>query len=129
MTEPEPLEPAVSSFLDEHVFSVAQLELLLLVREAGGEPRGVEALARDMYLPASSIVPWLDALTRRGLLRREGDGYAFAPADEDLRETMTQVADAYARRRVTVTRHVYRSKEDPAQRFSDAFRWRKDPER
>lgn len=129
MTEPEPLAAAVSSFLDEHVSSVAQLELLLLVREAGGEARSVEVLARDMYLPAGPIVPWLDALVGRGLLRRDPDGYAFAPADDQLRDTMTQVAEAYARRRVSVTRHVYRAKEDPAQRFSDAFRWRKDPER
>lgn len=126
MTGPEPLPPAVVAFLDEQIFSVAQLEVLLLVRAAAGETVGVDDVARESYLPAKSIQPWLDALVGRGLLEAVGGGYRFAPAEASLRETLDQVADCYARRRVTLTRHVYTSKEDPAQRFSDAFLFRRD---
>ena len=129
MTTPEPLPARVTAFLDEQVFSVAQLEVLLLVREAEGEVRTAEELARQSYLPTRSIVPWLDALVGRGLLEAAEGGYRFRPPDEDLAETLRQVAECYARRRVTVTRHVYTSKEDPAQRFSDAFRFRRDRDR
>lgn len=126
MTGPDPLPPDVVAFLDEQIFSVAQLEVLLLVRAADGATVRLDALARESYLPAKSIQPWLDALVGRGLLHSADDGYRFAPADGSLRATLDQVADCYARRRVTLTRHVYTSKEDPAQRFSDAFRFRKD---
>lgn len=126
MTGPDRLPPDVVAFLDEQIFSVAQLEVLLLVRAAHGEAVSLEGLARESYLPAKSIQPWLDALVGRGLLLSVDDGYRFAPTDGSLRETLDQVADCYARRRVTLTRHVYTSKEDPAQRFSDAFLFRKD---
>lgn len=126
MTGPDPLPPDVVAFLDEQIFSVAQLEVLLLVRAARGDVVSLEGIARESYLPAKSIQPWLDALVGRGLLESADEGYRFAPADDALRGTLDQVADCYARRRVTLTRHVYTSKEDPAQRFSDAFRFRKD---
>lgn len=126
MTGPDPLPPDVVAFLDEQIFSVAQLEVLLLVRAADGEAVSLEGLARESYLPAKSIQPWLDALVGRGLLLSVDEGYRFAPTDGSLRATLDQVADCYARRRVTLTRHVYTSKEDPAQRFSDAFLFRKD---
>ena len=126
MTGPDPLPPTVVAFLDEQIFSVAQLEVLLLVRAADGESISLDDVARESYLPAKSIQPWLDALVGRGLLESVDGAYRFAPAEESLRETLDQVADCYARRRVTLTRHVYTSKEDPAQRFSDAFLFRKD---
>ena len=126
MTAPEPLPAAVIAFLDEQIFSVAQLEVLLLVRDAGGDVRSADDLARESYLPSRSITPWLDALVGRRLLEAVDGGYRYAPADESLRAALDEVADCYARRRVSVTRHVYTSKEDPAQRFADAFRFRKD---
>lgn len=126
MTSPEPLPPAVRAFLDAQIFSVAQLEVLLLVHAAHGGARTLDELARESYLPAGSIRPWLDALVGRGLLEETDDGYRFSPRDETLREDLAQVADCYARRRVSVTRHVYATKEDPAQRFADAFRFRKE---
>lgn len=126
MTSPDPLPTVVTDFLDAHVFSVAQLEVLLLVREAEGEVRTPQQLAALSYLPEASIVPWLDALVGRGLLQASEGGFRVPPPDDPLTAVLAQVADCYARRRVTVTRHVYTSKEDPVRRFSDAFLFRKD---
>lgn len=126
MTSPAPLPSEVVAFLDEYIFTVAQLEVLLLVHEAGGVVRTAVDLARESYLPEPSITPWLDALVGRGILEAAEDGYRFAPPDERLRHSLAAVAECYARRRVSVTRHVYSSKEDPVARFADAFRFRKD---
>lgn len=129
VTSPEPLPPAVTAFLDEHIFSVAQLEVLLLLHEAGGGVMTARQLAELSYLPVGSILPWLEALTARGLLEAGEGGYRCVPREPDLAEALSQVADCYARRRVTLTRHVYTSKEDPISRFSDAFLFRKDRDR
>lgn len=126
MTSPAPLPADVVAFLDAQIFSVAQLEVLLLVHEADGASLTVEELATLSYLPARSILPWLDALAARGILDATADGFRFSPVDDGLRNSVTAVADCYARRRVSVTRHVHASKEDPVQRFADAFRFRKD---
>ncbi len=126
MTGAEQLPAVVTRFLDDQIFSVAQLEVLLLVHGAGGEVRSAEDLARESYLPVRSITPWLDALVGRQLLQAVADGYRFAPPDDGIRQVLDEVAACYARRRVSVTRHVYASKADPAQRFADAFRFRKE---
>ena len=125
MTEPPPLPSSVTAFLDAEVFSIPQLEVLLLVH--GSEnPRTLEQVAQDFYLPAGVIGPWLDDLVARGLLRSTDGGYA-ALADEASRSSeIDEVAECYAKRRVTVARHVYASNQDPVRRFADAFRLRKD---
>ena len=127
MTGADDLPRVVTDFLDEQIFSVAQLEVLLLVHAAGGAVRSAEQLARESYLPVRSITPWLDALVGRRLLEAVEGGYRLTPSeDDDVRHVLDEVAACYAKRRVSVTRHVYASKEDPAQRFADAFRFRKE---
>lgn len=125
MTGPPPLPSSVTAFLDAEVFSVPQLEVLLLVHEADA-PRTVEEVAGDFYLPASVIAPWLVDLAARGLLRAIDGRYASVPEEDARWSAITEVAECYAKRRVTVTRHVYASNEDPVRRFADAFRLRKD---
>ena len=126
MKEPAPLPEAVVRFLRAEIFSVPQLEVLLLVHGSAGAPRTAGDLAQEFYLPASAFEPWLAAFVARGLLTSDDRGYAALPPDAPHAALLTEVADSYARRRVTVTRQVYATKEDPASRFADAFRLRKD---
>lgn len=124
------LPPEVLQFLDEHIFSVTQLEVLLLVREAGAEPRTAAELGRLAYLSESAVTPWLEAFVERGLVERdESGGYRAAPLDDGGNAVLEAVSDCYMRRRVTLSRHVYAAREDPARRFADAFRFRKDKDR
>ena len=120
----------VLAFLDEHIFSVTQLEVLLLAREATPEGYTAEQLSRLARVPERSLTPWLDAFVERALLTRGGDG-RYRPADlaPERAATLAAVADCFARRRVTLSRHVYASGEDPAHRFADAFRFRKDKDK
>lgn len=121
------LPPDVVAFLDAHIFSVTQLEVLLLAREAVAGGCTAAELSRAARIPERSLTPWLDAFVQRGLLARTADGrYGPASLEAEPAATMDAVADAFARRRVTLSRHVYASREDPAQRFADAFRFRKD---
>ena len=122
------LPAEVVAFLDEHIFSLSQLEVLLLVREVAPQSRTAAQLSAVAHLPERSITPWLDAFADRGLLTRDPrGGYCAANADAATREVLDAVADCYLRRRVSLSRHVYASREDPARRFADAFRFRKDP--
>lgn len=120
------LPPLVQAFLDEHIFSASQLEVLLLLREDGGRPASLDEVSRRTALPQSSMGPWLDAFVSRGLLTREGDMYRFAPVDGQMEEVVAEVADVYRRRRTTVSRYIYARTQDPLVRFADAFRLRRD---
>ena len=121
------LAPEVLEFLDTHVFSVTQLEVFLLAREAVGNGVTAGDLSRTTRVPERSLTPWLDAFVDRGLLVRDAHGlYGPAPLGGDLLRTVEAVSEAFTRRRVTLSRHVYGSRQDPAQRFADAFRFRRD---
>jgi hypothetical protein len=120
------LPPGVRGFLDEHIFSASQLEVLLLLHAADGRPLTLDEVSRDVRLPVSSIGPWLDAFVYRRLLERDGDGYCFRPDDAQTRAAVDEVAEVYARRRTTVGRYLYARGQDPLTRFADAFRFRRD---
>jgi DNA-binding transcriptional ArsR family regulator len=121
------LPPEVVAFLDQHIFSVTQLEVLLLVQELAPQPCTAAQLSRDAHMPERSLTPWLDAFVDRGLLDRDrSGGYRPAVLEPRAQAVLEAVADCYVRRRVSLSRHVYASNEDPARRFADAFRFRKD---
>ena len=123
---PDGLPPEVVAFLDAHIFSVTQLEVLLLAREAVGDGYTASELSRTASVPERSLTPWLDGFVDRGLLTRSADGrYLPVPLDPAPAAVLDAVADCFSRRRVTLSRHVYASG-DPARRFADAFRFRKD---
>ena len=120
------LPATVRAFLDEHIFSASQLEVLLLLRATPTTELTLDELARRTALPQSSLGPWLDAFVSRGLLRRSGEAYQYVPASRTLAAVVDDVADVYARRKTTVTRYIYASTSDPLVRFADAFRFRRD---
>ena len=121
------LAPEVLAFLDAHIFSVTQLEVLLLTREADGDGVTAGDLSRTTRVPERSLTPWLDVFVDRGLLVRDENGlYGPATLGDELQRTVGAVSEAFTRRRVTLSRHVYGSRQDPAQRFADAFRFRRD---
>lgn len=120
------LPATVRAFLDEHIFSASQLEVLLMLRTAPQEAVTLPELARRTALPSSSLGPWLDAFVSRGLLRRDDEAYWYAPSSRTVAAVLDEVADAWARRATTVTLYIYATAEDPLVRFADAFRFRRD---
>lgn len=122
------LPATVRGFLDQHIFSASQLEVLLLLHERTGQALTAGDVSRELRLPVSALTPWLEAFAARGLLEVEDSGaFCFRPADDDVRDAVGQVAQAYARRRTTVSRYLYARGQDPLTRFADAFRLRRDP--
>lgn len=123
----EQLPTTVRAFLDEHIFSASQLEVLLALHAEPGRRHTLADVGQRMRLPSSSIGPWLDAFVYRRLLERDGDSYLWQPADPRAVAQLDEVADLYARRRTTVSRYLYARGQDPLTRFADAFRFRRDP--
>jgi hypothetical protein len=119
----------VKSFLDEHVTSVMQLEVLLMLRETGvvSTPSDV---SRRVGGSVDAAIACLTALDRSGLVDRLADEaelrYRYGPSTPKLAKTVDDVADSYARRKVAVITHIYSEPDDPLRSFSDAFRLRKE---
>lgn len=119
-------------FLASAIGSVPHLEALLLIREASAPGLRVwstAAVAARLYLPESQVHAILGELSENGLLSQTSESparYGYAPRTPELENVVTQLAAAYRSHLIEVTEFIHSKSGRKAQRFADAFRWRKD---
>ncbi|HEX8916427.1 MAG TPA: hypothetical protein VF796_29010 [Humisphaera sp.] len=127
------MTPRARAFIAEHVESVMQLELLLLLSADPSRGRTVPELAGEMRVDPGWVEVQLRSMAARRLLSAEPAGataaaaYRFAPQTDDLRRAVAEVAAAYADRRVTVISLIFAKPIDSLRSFADAFRIRREP--
>lgn len=110
------LPAAVERLLREHASSVAKVELLLVLREAGTRPLEVGSVAADVGCPDSWAAKELERWRRCGVAQRDADGrYAYRPGSEEMRAAVEALARLWYRDRRTVTRWLFarRSRRTP----------------
>ena len=122
---PGGLSEPVRAFITQHVASVLELDVLLAVRSAD-RPIAAADLARELRLNDAACAAALGKFEAAGLVRRSDDGFSFAPADARSRADVDAVAEAYATRRVSVVRFIFRRPSRSVSAFADAFKLRKD---
>jgi hypothetical protein len=123
------LPEAVRRFIVDHIDSVEQLEILLLLYQQQGRTWSAEAVARELRIAAISAGERLEDLVRTGLLAREdGDPveYRYTPGNSTLDAAVGGLATAYSERRVTVINLIFSKPVDRIRTFADAFRLRRD---
>ncbi|MBA3892233.1 MAG: hypothetical protein H0X69_00860 [Gemmatimonadales bacterium] len=119
----------VRTFLHQHVDSVEQLEVLLLLWRAPERGWTSEEVATAVYSHPSSVVRRLAMLLGQGLLReREPGCYQYAPRTADLHDTVTRLDHTYRERRVAVVTLIASKPIENVRAFSDAFRIRRKKE-
>jgi DNA-binding IclR family transcriptional regulator len=124
------LPDAVVGFVHEHVASIGQLEILLLLRRRGGELLEPAAVARELAMDAGWVERELAQLASQGLIENAGNGipaWRWAPRTPALEAAAAAVADAYVTHRVAVVTLVVERPNQRLRVFADAFRVRKDP--
>lgn len=112
----------VSRFLTAEIESVAQLEVLLLLRAAADKEWKVEEVARALVMQTSAVAAWLDKMAARRLLRHAGQTYRYAPPSAEVERTIDRLAESYATYRLAVIRVIFPPSGEGATRFSEAFR-------
>ena len=126
------IPPEVRRFLDQHIRSVAQLELLLLLRTTPQQYWTPDDAAREMRLDSTWAQRELLNLCERGLLEKASEDpvrYRYLPRSSELERAVTEVAQAYLLHRVTLVEEIYRQPSEHIRAFADAFRLRKEPGR
>lgn len=80
-------------FIRADIHSVLQLEVLLLLRQRGGDWSVVE-MAKELRITPQAVEGHARSLREHGLLSHaaQGDRYAFAPQDERLRSLVDELA-------------------------------------
>jgi hypothetical protein len=122
------LPPTVVRFLDDHVASVAQLEVLLFLRAQGSSRLTALAVGRELRIDENWAAEELHALAVRGLLVEHPGTpltYEYAPGPE-LGTALDTLVEVYGERRVSVISRILAKPNDMVRVFADAFRLRKD---
>jgi hypothetical protein len=123
------LPEEVRRLIVDHIESVEQLEILLLLYQQRGRTWTAEEVARELRVAASSAGERLEELQRDALLSRvEGEPmrYRYDPASSKLDGVVGGLATAYSERRVTVINLIFSKPVDKIRTFADAFRLRRD---
>ena len=122
----------VSAFLADHIDSVLELEVLLLLRAEAGRAWTAADLASQLKIDAAFAAAQLDKFYDRKLLTGEartdqpGAAYRYAPASAELDATVASVAAAYASHRVSIIGLIFSKPTSNLKTFADAFRIRRD---
>jgi hypothetical protein len=124
----EGISEVVQRFIHEHIASVAQLEILLLLHTNPNQAWTPVAVARELRIEPAGAQLQLNALVASGLIKFDPpESYQFASRSPELEAATVAVAQAYLVRRVTVIGLIFSKPSDKIRAFSDAFKLRKDP--
>jgi hypothetical protein len=117
----------VRRFIASHIVSVAQLEVLLLLRAAADKEWTASEVARALVTQPEAAAGWLDDLAGRGLANENGGRYAYGPPDREVERTVDALAESYAKYRVAVIGLIFGRPSEGVTRLADAFRIRRRP--
>lgn len=123
----------VRELLLEHVDTVAQLEILLLLHDSRPEVWPADRVAQRLALDPRSAAARLADLADRGFFSTALDGdvqtWTYAPTSPAMDAVVQRLGRAYKERRVAVISLIFSRPPDPLRHFSDAFKLRKSKDR
>lgn len=121
----QPLPAELQEFLAKHIDSIAQLEALLLLRDAPDVAWDVQATARRLYIDDQQASHVLAHLCAEGLVESEAGTFRFRPRSDEL-SRLAGLLDEYYRRYLVPITNLIHAKPRRIQQFADAFKLKKD---
>lgn len=125
---PDEISREVDQFIRDHISSVEQLEVLLLLAESPQQEWSAVQIAQKLYRQPESITTHLEALLAAGLLKKceaAKATYCYAANSGAVDATVRALDKAYRQRKDTVIRLIFSRPSDAIRSFADAFRIRK----
>lgn len=117
----------VRRFIYDHIESVEQVELLLLLRKESGRAWSADELAKELRLNAGSAAMRLLDLRERGFVTEEKpEQYRFDATRAELARDVDGLAREYVERRTSVINLIFSKPTEKIRTFADAFKFRKD---
>lgn len=116
-------------FLRDHIDSVEQLEILILLCQKGDREWTADEMARELRSSPSSVAKRLEEFAAKKFIKATEPpprSYRYAPADESVRKRIAELSELYKVRRVTVIDTIFSKPVDKIKVFADAFKFRKE---
>ena len=119
-----------ANLIIDHIDSVEQLEILLLLHRHAGRTRSAAEVANELRVEAGSAQRRLEDLAGRAFVEKDGAGFSYRsnnPRDGAVR----LLADTYRERRVSVITLIFskppKAANDPVRALADAFKIKRGP--
>lgn len=111
----------VERFVAQHIQSIEQLEVLLLLVRTAPRDWTADAIAAELRVAAPSVTQRLQDLERRNLVVQARAAHRYNP---QIRENavILKVADANRERRVALIAFIFSKQTSSIQALADAFR-------
>ncbi|HUG55267.1 MAG TPA: hypothetical protein VMR21_16790 [Vicinamibacteria bacterium] len=122
------LPAGVRTFITDHIRSIEQLEVLLLLQRDPEQWWSADGVAGELRTSRRSAEARLEEMASHNLLdvrTAEALLFRYHPVTAALDLAVKETAQAYAERRVAVTTFIYSTPTDDIRGFADAFRIRK----
>jgi hypothetical protein len=119
------LAPDVEKFIRDHITSVEELEVLLLLHASGSKSWRAAEVSQQLYRQVDSVSARLETLRGVGLLIASGETPPSYRYDSQCNQdaTVTALEQAYRERKDTVIRLIFETPRDHLRIFSDAFKF------
>jgi hypothetical protein len=124
------IAPNAQRFIRDHITSVAQLEMLLLLRTNPQQAWSAVELARELRVDPAWAEAQMCYLHEKQLIELSAASdpvYRYCPATPELEATVTALTQAYLVHRVSVIELIYDKPPEALRALADAFRIRKKP--
>lgn len=125
--EPD-ISDRVRRFIEQHINSLEELEVLLLLHRTSGQEWSAELVARELRIERQSCERRLEALAAGGLLSVSPGAarqYAYDPMNES-NGAVRELEGAYEKYRLRVINLIFSKPVDKIRTFADSFRIRKE---
>ncbi len=122
------IDNVIRVFVADHIESVAQLELLLMLHREPQTHCSAADAARAFGLSPDMTEKLLSDLCRDGLatsVMGEPPTFRYAPRTPAIDNTIARLAALYQERRVSLIQMIYAAPVDRLRSFADAFDLRK----
>jgi hypothetical protein len=110
-------------FILTSIDSVPHLEAILLLRYDLQKSWDAKVIAQTLYISEKKACDVLDDLCASRLIVKEVDTYHYNPSSPDIKKTLDELADIYAKNLIEVTHLIHAKTDRQAQQFGDAFKW------
>jgi hypothetical protein len=121
---PEGMSEIVKQFIFEHIDSVEQLDVLLLLHSTPSQEWTVDDVTKSLKTNPSSVANRLARLKDQDFLEQTNAGnpatYRYKPKSPEIASVIDMVAQAYTVRRHTIYELIF-SPMKKARSFADAF--------
>lgn len=122
----ENLIPAdVRAFIVEHIHSIAEMEMLLLLRANPAAQWTADEIARRIYAAEPTVAKALERMCGEGFLTCTDGLYCYDVRDSARRDLVDRMAGLYVTHLIPVT-NIIHDRDRHLREFSDAFKLKKE---